>query len=216
MVTSLMLNLIALQFYRLAISSWLCDPHAGFQVTPVLPQAAAFSTLLAHTNVTTMLFAAPLAVAAAWLLLMRSTLGYEIRVTGAAPAFALQAGLPVGRALALSMAAGGAFAALAGLHISNGLLKRLPVDLAPGLGYDGLLVALLARNDPKAVPWAALFYAWLRTGAQAMERSTDVSREVVLVIQALIILFVVADRLLPQRLAAALSSLRLRRNRKLP
>lgn len=200
MVTSLMLNLIALQLYRLAITGWLIDPHAGYQVTPLLPAPALLSPLLAHTNVTTMLFAVPLAVLAASLLMTRTTLGYEIRVTGAAPAFALQAGLPVGRAVVLSMAAGGAFAALAGLHISNGLLKRLPVDLAPGLGYDGLLVALLARNEPRAVPWAALFYAWLRTGAQTMERSTDVTRETVLVIQALIILFVVAERLLPQRL----------------
>jgi simple sugar transport system permease protein len=205
MVTSLMLNLIALQFYRLAVADWLCDPHAGYQVTPLLPAAAVFSPLLEHTNVTTLLFAVPVAVVAAALLLMRTTLGYEIRVTGSAPAFALQAGLPVGRAVVLSMAAGGAFAALAGLHISNGLLKRLPVDLTPGLGYDGLLVALLARNDPRAVPWAALFYAWLRTGAQTMERSTDVSRETVLVIQALIILFVVAERLLPARLSETLA-----------
>ena len=199
MVTSLMLNLIAVQFYRLAVADWMADPNAGYQVTPLLPEPAVFSTLLEHTNVTTLLFAVPLAVAAAALLLKRTTLGYEIRVTGSAPAFALQAGLPVGRAMVLSMAAGGAFAALAGLHISNGLLKRLPVDLNPGLGYDGLLVALLARNEPRAIPWAALFYAYLRTGAQAMERGTDVSRETVLVIQALIILFVVADRLLPAR-----------------
>jgi ABC-type uncharacterized transport system permease subunit len=205
MVTSLMLNLIALQLYRLAITDWLLDPHAGYQVTPFLPAPALFASLLPHTNVTTLLFAVPLAVLAAALLMSRTTVGYEIRVTGSAPAFALQAGLPVGRALVLSMATGGAFAALAGLHISNGLLKRLPVDLAPGLGYDGLLVALLARNEPGAVPWAALFYAWLRTGAQTMERSTDVSRETVLVIQALIILFVVAERLLPQRLSNVLA-----------
>ncbi|SFU93845.1 ABC transporter permease [Pseudoduganella namucuonensis] len=204
MVSSLMLNLIAIEFYRLAITRWLCDPAAGFLVTPMLPAAATFAPLLAHTNVTPLLFAAPLAAYAAWLLLARTTAGYEIRLTGAAPAFARQAGLPVGRAVALSMAAGGAFAGLAGLHIGNGLLKRLPVDLAPGLGYDGLLVALLARNDPRAVPWAALFYAYLRTGAQAMERGSDVSREMVLVIQALIILFVVADRLLPRRLELAL------------
>ena len=207
MVTSLMLNLIAIQFYRLAISDWLLDPNAGYQVTPMLSAAASFSTILERTNVSTMLLFAPLAVLAAWLLLMRTTLGYEIRLTGSAPEFARQAGLPVKRAVAMSMAAGGAFAGLAGLHISNGLLHRLPVDLAPGLGYDGLLVALLARNEPRVVPWAALFYAYLRTGAQAMERSTDVSREMVLVIQALIILFVVAERLLPQRWNDALAGL---------
>ncbi len=194
MVASLMLNMIAVECYRLAILYWLRDPAAGFQATPLLPAAAQLPTLIAHTNVTWMLVALPLVVAGAALLLQRSTLGYEIRLTGVAPAFAAQAGLPVRRAMLLSMAAGGAFAGLAGFHVANGLLKRLPVDLNPGLGFEGLLVALLARHVPSAIPWAALFYAWLRAGGQAMERSTDVSREVVLVIQALIILLAVAER----------------------
>jgi simple sugar transport system permease protein len=121
-------------------------------------------------------------------------------------------GMPVERAVVLSMALGGAFAAFAGMHISNSLLKRLPVDLSPGLGFEGLVVALLARNDPKAVPLAAFLYALLRTGAQVMERTTDVPREAVQVIQAFIILFVVSDRLLPAERPAWLR-LPLRRTR---
>jgi len=196
-VTTLMLNLIAIQFYRLTVSGWLRDPDAGFLVTPLLRDQLVLPLLMDKTNVTAMLLIAPLAVLLAWLLLMRTTWGYEIRLVGQAPAFARQAGVPVGRAVWLSMAFGGFFAAFAGVHISNALLKRLPVDLTPGLGYEGLVVALLARNEPRAIPLAAFLYAYLRTGAQAMERTTDVSREVVLVIQALMILFVVSERLLP-------------------
>jgi simple sugar transport system permease protein len=203
-VTTLMLNLIAVQFYRLVISEYLRDPNAGFLVTPLLPAAAVLPGLITRTNVTAMLLLVPLAAVAAWLLLMRTTVGYEIRCVGQAPAFARQAGMPVTRAVVLSMALGGGFAAFAGIHIGNALLKRLPVDLTPGLGFEGLVVALLARNDPKSIPLAALFYAYLRTGAQAMERTTDVSREVVLVIQAFMILFIVADRLLPQDFPAVL------------
>ena len=127
---------------------------------------------------------------------------------GEAPSFARQAGMPVSRAIVLSMALGGAFAAFAGVHVSHALLKRLPVDLSPGMGFEGLVVALLARNDPKSIPLAAFLYAWLRTGAQAMERTTDVSREVVLVIQAFIILFVVAQHLLPAGPLALLGRLK--------
>jgi general nucleoside transport system permease protein len=198
-VTTLMLNVIAVQFYRLVISQHMRDPAAGFLVTPLLPVAAILPGLMAHTNVTVMLFVLPFIVAAAWLLLQRTTVGYEIRTVGQAPSFARQVGMPVTRAVVLSMALGGAFAAFAGVHISNALLKRLPVDLNPGMGFEGLVVALLARNDPKSIPFAAFLYAYLRTGAQAMERTTDVSREVVLVIQAFIILFVVSERLLPRR-----------------
>ena len=201
-VTTLMLNLIAVQLYRLAITQWMRDPHAGFLVTPVLPDAAILPNLLARTNVSAMLYLVPLAVVGAWALLMRTTVGYEIRTVGQAPAFARHAGMPVGRAMVLSMALGGAFAALAGVHVSNALLKRLPVDLTPGMGFEGLVVALLARSEPRAIPMAAFLYAYLRAGAQAMERTTDVSRELVLVIEAFIILFVVSERLLPRRQAA--------------
>ena len=210
MVVSLMLNLIAIELYRLAILYWLRDPNAGFPATAFFPDAATFAPLLAQTNVTWMLVAAPLAALATALLLGRTTLGYEIRVTGSAPAFAHAAGLPVGRAVVLSMALGGALAGLAGFHVGHALLKRLPVDLTPGLGFEGLLVALLARHQPRAVVPAAFFYAWLRAGGQAMERSTDVSPEIALVIQALVILLVVAER---WPLAAWLRGLAARRAR---
>ena len=76
-------------------------------------------------------------------------------------------------------------------------MKALPVDLAPGLGFEGIVVALLARNNPLAVPLVAILYAYLRVGAQVMERNSDVTREMVLIIQAFIILFVVAERFGP-------------------
>jgi len=202
-VTTLMLNLIAVQLYRLVITQWMRDPNAGFLVTPVLPTAALLPNLLPHTNVSAMLFLVPLVVAGAGLLLARTTVGYEIRTVGQAPAFARQVGMPVERTVVLSMALGGIFAAFAGVHLSNAVLKRLPVDLTPGMGFEGLVVALLARNEPRAIPMAAFLYAYLRAGAQAMERTTDVSREVVLVIQAFIILFVVSERLLPATLSPA-------------
>lgn len=198
-VTTLMLNAIALELYRLVITYAFNDPAAGFVAAPAVPESAALRPLLAQTHVTAWVALVPLAAAAAWLILNRSTLGYEIRLTGEAGAFAQQAGVPVARAVALSMALGGAFAGLAGVHLSNALLKRLPVDLAPGLGFEGLVVALLARNDPKAVPLAALLYAYLKSGAQAMERTADVPREMVLILQACIVLFVVSDRLLAGR-----------------
>jgi simple sugar transport system permease protein len=192
-----MLNFVAVQLYRLAIVEYMHDPQAGALSTPFLPGAAVLPALIAKTNVSAMLLLVPLAAGATWYLLMRTTIGYEIRTMGQAPAFARQVGMPIGRAVVLSTAIGGAFAALAGFHLSNALLKRLPADLPAGMGFDGLVVALLARNDPKAIPVTAFFYAYLRVGAQVMERSTDVSRELVFVIQAFIILFVAANRLKP-------------------
>lgn len=97
----------------------------------------------------------------------------------------------------MSMALSGILAGLAGAHISMGLLKQLTLNLSLGIGFEGIVVALLARNDPKGVLVAGLFYGYLRTGAQIMERSSDVTREVVLIIQALIILMITAERIYP-------------------
>ncbi|MGO4568868.1 ABC transporter permease [Rhizobium sp. 2YAF20] len=205
-VTTLMFNVIAIQFYRLIITYALRDPSAGFITTPPFPDASVLISLLARTNVTMMAFFALLAAAAAWLLIRRTTVGYEITLVGENTKFAEQAGIPVKRATALSMALGGIFAGLAGFHISNALLKSLPVDLAPGLGFEGIVVALLARNNPLAIPVVAILYAYLRVGAQVMERSSDVTREMVMIIQAFIILFVVAERFGPSLLTGLVKS----------
>ena len=196
-VTTLMLNAIAVQLFRWAVTAAFHDPGLGYIATPAVPPAAALQPLFSRSAITAFVLVVPLAVWAAGFILGRTTVGYEIRVVGDAPAFAAQAGVPVRRTIVLAMAIGGAFAGLAALHVSHALLRRLPVDLNPGLGFEGLVVALLARNQPRAVPWAALLYAYLKAGAQAMERTADVSREMVIVIQACIVLFVVSEQLVP-------------------
>lgn len=204
-VTTLMLNIVAVQLFRFVVTFWFNDPGANMLVTPTVPAAATLSAWVAHTNVTGFVLLVPLAAGAAWWLIERTTVGFEIRAVGDAPGFAAQVGLPVERAVALSMALGGAFAGLAGLYLSNGLLKRLPVDLTPGIGFEGLMIALLARNQPLAVPLAAFLYACLKAGAQAMERASDVPRELVLVLQACIVLMVVSERLIPRTSVARLA-----------
>ncbi|HEU4460275.1 MAG TPA: hypothetical protein VFR90_14240 [Methylibium sp.] len=202
-VTTLMLNIVGIQLYRLVITHAFNDPAAGFLAAPALPEAAMLAPWWPRTRLTAFVLLAPLAVLAAWFVLHRTTLGYEIRAVGDAPDFAARCGMPVARTVVLSMALGGAFAGLAGLHLSNAVFLRLPVELSPGIGFEGLVVALLARNEPKAVLPAALFYAYLKAGGAAMERSSDVSREVVLVIQALIVMCVVCERFVPAALARA-------------
>ena len=202
-VTTLMLNVIAVQFFVFLILNVMRDPTAGFIVTHHFQDAAILEPLLRRTNVTVLVFVAPVVCLAGYFLLSRTNIGYEIRTVGENANFARQMGMPVERAVALSMALGGAVAGMAGFHIANAILKRLPTDFPIGLGFEGIVVALLARNDPRLIIPAALFYGYLRAGAQVMERTTDVSREMVLVVQAIIILLIVSEKLLP-RLASML------------
>ena len=197
-VTTLMLNVIAIQVFIYSVTYLMLDRQAGFIVTPYFQDAAILNPLIARTNVTWMIAVAPLVCLLAYLFLSRTNMGYELRVVGQNAAFGRRMGMPVDRTVALSMALGGAAAGMAGFHIANAILKRLPSDFPAGLGFEGIVVALLARNDPRLILPAALFYGYLRAGAQVMERTTDVSREMVLVVQAIIILLIVSENLLPR------------------
>ncbi len=196
-VSTLMLNVIAIQLYRFLLTQYLKDPTAGFVATEFFPPTAVLPIIIPGTRVTVMLIITIVAIFATWFLMSRTPLGYEIRVLGANIRFARYGGINTKKVVALSMAVSGILAGLAGAHLSMGLLKQLTLNLSLGIGFEGIVVALLARNDPKFVPIAGLFYGYLRTGAQIMERSSDVTREVVLIIQAIIILFITAERIVP-------------------
>ncbi|HMR66537.1 MAG TPA: ABC transporter permease [Anaerolineae bacterium] len=196
-VSTLMLNVIAVQLYQFILFRYLRDPTYGYIATPFFPETALLPLIIPGTRVSIMLFVMIAAVVAVWFLMTRTPLGYEIKILGANRRFAEYGGINSKRVISLAMAVSGIFAGLAGAHLSMGLLRQLTLNLSPGIGFEGIVVALLARNNPKAVPVAGLFYAYLRTGAQIMERSSDVTREVVLIIQAIIILFVTAERILP-------------------
>ncbi len=196
-VTTLMLNVIAIQIYRLLLTQWLKDPTAGFVATEFFPASAVLPIIIPGTRVTIALFIALLGVVAMWFLMARTPLGYEIRLIGANLKFAEYGGINTKWVIAMSFAISGGLAGLAGAHLSMGLLKQLTLNLSLGIGFEGIVVAMLARNDPRGVLVAGLFYGYLRTGAQIMERSSDVTREVVLIIQAIIILLITAERVLP-------------------
>src|SRR5690606_169168 len=130
-----------------------------------------------------------------WVLIKRTPLGYEIRMIGANIKFANFGGINSKRTIMLAMALSGAVAGLAGAHLAMGIHRRLILNISLGLGFEGVVVALLARNNPLVVPFTGLLYAYLRTGAQVMERDANVSSEVVRIIQAVVILLITADAL---------------------
>jgi simple sugar transport system permease protein len=196
-VSTLMLNVLAVQLYDLLLINWLRDPQAGFIGTVIFPDSAIFPRLIADTRLSIALIFALVAIVVVWFLIERTPFGYEIRMIGANIRFAEYGGINTKRVIAMSMAVSGILAGIAGTHLSNGLLKSLQIGISQGLGFEGIVVALLARNDPRAILLTGLFYGYLRTGAQIMERSSDVTREVVLIIQAIIILLITAERLLP-------------------
>ena len=130
-------------------------------------------------------------------LLFKTTLGYQFRAVGANPAAARYAGISVPRVYVLVMAIAGALAGLAGANQILGVLGRAtPGFSGPGLGFDGISVALLGRSNPWGVVAAALLFGGLKAGGQQMQVSAGVGLDLIAVIQALIIMFVAAPALI--------------------
>lgn len=132
------------------------------------------------------------AVVAFGLLTTRTGLGYRMKVVGSNPNFARYGGIKVAATIDWSFVLGGALAGIAGAHILFGVYQRLEPGMAGGFGFLGVVVALLGRNHPIGIPVAAAFYALLRVGGDAMERETAVGSEIVLIIQAVIVILVTA------------------------
>jgi general nucleoside transport system permease protein len=211
LVSSLMLNTIALKLFDYFLTYFIKPPDAGYTASELIIPAARLPSFIPdlpfladvralfmqQTSISIMVY---ILVAAIWLtyfLMFRTPFGYELRMVGQNLKFARYGGINTKKAIILATAVSGVFAGLAGAHLTMGIHNRLVLNISSGLGFEGVVVALLARNNPLAVPFAGLAYGYLRAGADVMERSSDVSREMILIIQAVIILLVTAERIMP-------------------
>ena len=91
---------------------------------------------------------------------------------------------------------GGFIAGIGGAVEQLGMYNRFQYQALSNHGFDGIMIAILARYNPKFVPLAALFLAYIRVGADVMARTSDVPVEIVNIIQAVVIMFVAAERFL--------------------
>jgi simple sugar transport system permease protein len=127
-----------------------------------------------------------------YFLLYRTTLGFEIRTTGANPSAARYAGMSPRRLIILTMSLCGMFAGLAGtLEIL--LLGYYPAVFGTTIGFAGITVALLGRSHPFGILFAALLLGAMRAGAPNMQIQAGVPVEIIDVIQGVILLFLAAE-----------------------
>lgn len=136
-----------------------------------------------------------LAVAAAgfvYWLLYRTTVGFELRASGANPDAAHYAGMRAGFVIVTAMALSGALAGLAGANQVLGVIGRVSPNFSSGIGFDAIAVALLGRSHPVGVLVAGLLFGALQAGGRQMQVSAGVSLDLISIIQALIIIFIAA------------------------
>lgn len=139
-----------------------------------------------------------IALAMAWVvywLLFKSTKGFEFRAVGANPDAAKYGGIAVATAIIMVMVLAGGLAGMAGGNQTLGVLGRAFPGFTAQLGFDAIALALLGRSHPAGVVMAAFLFGALRVGGRNMQIETDVGIDLILIIQALIIVFVAAPEL---------------------
>lgn len=197
LVSTLMLNTIAMRFYEMVLTFQLQPPDAGYTASEWIPGSGLLAPIIdiSGDQVTIAVFVLIAMILFTWLLIQRTPIGYEIRMIGSNIKFADYGGVNTKRTIMLTMAISGAVAGLAGAHLAMGIHRKLILNISLGMAFEGVVVALLARNNPLVVPFTGLLYSYLRTGAQFMERDANVSSEVVRIIQAVVILLITAEAL---------------------
>jgi len=134
------------------------------------------------------------ALAVSWLL-FRTTKGFEFRAVGFNPTAARYAGMSIAASTVMAMMISGGLAGLAGTSIVLGITRSLTSGISPGFGFDGIAIALMARSRPRGIIFAALLFGALRAGATPMQSATGIPIDLVVVVQALVIMFVAAPAL---------------------
>ena len=131
-----------------------------------------------------------LACVGVWVLIWRSRLGYAIRATGHSAKAAEYAGISVSRVLIITMAISGGLAGMMAINEILGVQHRIVLNYTSGYGFTGIAVALMGRNHPVGIILASLLFGALYQGGAELDfEFSTITREMVLLIQGLIILF---------------------------
>ncbi len=196
-ITTIMLNFIALFLVDYALKTSLFQqPGRNDPISQAAADTAQFPRLMGDYRLTIGFLLALAAVWSVWWLMYRSTIGFEFRAVGANPDGGRYAGMNVGLAYIAVMAVSGALGGIAGTNQILGLEPyRGLSNFAGTIGFDAIALALLGRSHPVGVLLAGLLFGALRAGGREMQGAAGIPVDLVLVIQALIIVFIAAPAL---------------------
>lgn len=199
-ISSLLLNYIAIAVMNFLIFGPLRDPQT-LNKPSTYPIGEDY--MLGHIGETFIHWGFGLGLAACvllWLLMRCTTFGFAVDITGGNRRAARLAGLPVARLLLLTCLLGGAAAGLAGMVEVAAVHGRANSSLNAGYGYEGILVAFIARHNPLAIIPVAILFGGIRAGNGLLQRDHDLPDATGLVLQGIIFLVILAGEALYGRL----------------
>ena len=193
-IVSLMLNYVALNWVAYLVYGPMRDRqgYSNFPFSPKFVKHAWFPRIIQGTRLHVGIVLAVLTAVILYIIIRKTRIGYEIRVVGANPKVAEYGGINTSKVVILTMAVAGGIAALAGVGEVAALHHQLRRDISIGYGYTAIPVAMLGKGHPLGIIVSSFLFAALLVGGSNMQQDFGVPVALVSIIQALVVLFVVA------------------------
>jgi simple sugar transport system permease protein len=172
------------------------EPDSFYQQSPTIKEIAQFPILVEKSRLHIGFILAIITTLIVYLIMQRSPLGYEIRAFGSNPKAVKFKGSNISRLYIIVMVISGGLSGLAGVSEVFGVQHRLRLNLSPGYGFTGIIVAMLAELNPIAIIPAAILFGGLIHGSLRMQVITGVPTAVVNAIQAIVLLFFLTSQVL--------------------
>lgn len=199
LVSSLMLNFVCLYMGLYVFNNFMRDPNSGAAASLKLPPGVNLGNIIPRTRLHYGIIILFVCVALAYVYIYKTKWGYKLRITGSNSKFAAFSGIGVVSVVSSSQMLGGVIAGIGGSVEMLGMYDRFLWTALPGYGFDGVIIAIIAKNNPLLVPVAAFFISFIKIGADCMYKQSNVAAEIVTIIQGLIILFVAANAFLAKQ-----------------
>lgn len=196
LVSSLMMNSILAGFGYYILNHTIRDKNITDVASVKFPECGKLPNIIPHTRIHMGLLIALIVVVLVYLFFKFHKWGIIIKLYGDNSTFVKAAGYSSATIILIVHILGGALAGLGGSVEILGMYSRFRWASLPGLGFDGAMVAMMARNKPEHVILSAFFIAYIRTSADIMARLGTVTSEMVFIVQGVMILLISANRFL--------------------
>lgn len=191
---TILMNYVA-QFLCSYLVNGPMSARTGVPQTPPIAPGVKLAALMKPSSANAGLFLAIIATVMIFFLMSRTTIGYRIRTVGLSPLHAQYVGINPKHTMMQGMFISGSLGGMAGCIETLGVYGYFLDNFSPGIAFDGMLAALIVKNDLKMVPLMAFFLAALKSGALGMERYTGVPKSIVDTIVAIFIIFATMEGL---------------------
>jgi simple sugar transport system permease protein len=186
LITTFLLSNVLLLIVDYLITDPFLDSETSLQSTAKIAQEFRLSKILPPSALSTALFFAIAAVILAYFFLYHTLMGYEMRISGLNSTFARYGGVNTAKSNVLALFLSGSLYGIGGSMAIYGTYYATIKGFSTGMGWNGLAVALIARSQPQAIIPAAIFFAWIESGAYLAMQFSDVTIELASITQSVV------------------------------